>query len=159
MNFVMFIIFIMFVVFAMSVAGRGGDKERVRAYFAARGEELLDLDRKPFELSMRRDKSSRIYEVRYRDKIGNIHKALCKTAAFSGVYLSEDYVVEYLHSYVARETNATLEPAPATADTAQLEQELQRLREENARLREQLEQASRGPRPLFADNEAPLGRD
>jgi len=149
----------MVMVAALSLLSRSGDHERVRDYFSGRGEELLDIRRKPFELSFRNDKHSRIYEVRYRDKIGNIHKALCKTAALSGVYLSEDYVVEDLQSYVAKETNATLEPSRATADTAQLEQELQRLREENARLRQQLEQASRGPRPLFADSEAPLGRD
>ena len=149
----------MVVIVAISLLGRSGDKERVRVYFAERGEELLDITRKRFGPGWRGEKDSRIYQVRYRDKLGNIHQAFCKTSIFSGVYLSEDYVVENLQSYVARETNATLEPARAAADTAQLEQELQRLREENARLRQQLEQASRGPRPLFADSEAPLSRD
>ena len=68
------------------------DYDNIHTHFAERGEEVLDIKDAPFGYGWRGDKNS-IYEVRYRDKDGNIHLVACKTGLFSGMYFGNDTVV------------------------------------------------------------------
>lgn len=103
------------------------DAERVRAYVAERGGQLLSSTWTPFGRGWFGDKSDRIYEVRYLDDDGNEHLASCKTSMFSGVYFTEDNVVSHRPSSARRLCGA--------ARVAELERENEQLREELERLR------------------------
>jgi hypothetical protein len=70
------------------------DGERVEAYIREMGCELLDKSWDPFGPGWFGEKDSRIYEIVFRDRAGFIHRAHVKTSMFSGVYLTDDRIVE-----------------------------------------------------------------
>jgi len=86
----------LFVVIAIVVrllAG-GMDHDRVGEYIRSQGGEVIDQHWSPFGRGWFGEKNDRIYEVRYRDREGNIREATVKTSMFSGVYLTGDRLVE-----------------------------------------------------------------
>lgn len=112
------------IVFRLLAGGLDGD--RIDAYLAERGCEVLDRSWAPFGTGWFGEKNDRIYEVVYRDRQGATRRATVKTSMFSGVYLTEDRVVE----------------GPPPRDEGKTVAEL---RAENERLRARLE--ARGERP------------
>lgn len=96
------------------------DGERVKEYIRGQGGEMLESHWHPFGRGWFGEENARIYEVKYRDRQGNIHKATVKTSMFSGVYFTEDRIVEKTE-------------APRS-ETQQLEMENERLRQRIAEL-------------------------
>ena len=70
------------------------DGERVEQYLRERDCELIDKSWDPFGPGWFGEKDSRIYEVVYRDRDGRVHRAHAKTSMMSGVYLTNDRIVE-----------------------------------------------------------------
>ncbi|MCC6694541.1 MAG: hypothetical protein IT365_02820 [Candidatus Hydrogenedentes bacterium] len=92
------------------------DGERVERYVAENGWELVDRSWDPFGPGWFGEQDARIYQIVYRDRQGNLHRAHVKTSMLSGVYFTNDHIVE-----------AARPPAPSREET--LEEENQRLRE------------------------------
>jgi hypothetical protein len=70
------------------------DGERVEQYIREIGGELIDRSWDPFGPGWFGDQDSRIYEIVYRDRDGRTHRAHVKTSMMSGVYLTNDRIVE-----------------------------------------------------------------
>lgn len=66
-------------------------RQEMARYFERRNEVLLEARWKPFGPGAQADRSM-LFEVRYRDTVGQEHRARCKTGA-DGVYLSDDEIV------------------------------------------------------------------
>ncbi len=90
--FGLFMLLILAAVVVRLVAG-GMDSDRVGRYIRSEGGELLEKHWAPFGKGWFGEQKDRIYEVRYRDRDGNIHEATVKTSLFSGVYFTEDRIV------------------------------------------------------------------
>lgn len=91
-------IFVLFVVLAIAIrllAG-GFDGSRVEEYIKSLGGQLIDKSWAPFGPGWFGEKDSRIYEIVYRDREGRIHRAHVKTSMLSGVYLTNDRVIQDL---------------------------------------------------------------
>ncbi len=70
------------------------DRERVEQYIREMDCELLDKSWDPFGPGWFGEKDSRIYQIVYRDREGRVHRAHVKTSMMSGVYLTNDRIVE-----------------------------------------------------------------
>lgn len=70
------------------------DGERGERYLRDNGYELIDKSWAPFGPGWYGEKDARIYEVVYRDREGKVHRAHVKTSMWSGVYLTNDRIVE-----------------------------------------------------------------
>lgn len=90
------------------------NKSRIRTYVSSRGGQVVAIRWSPFGKGWVGEKDACIYEVVYRQPDGAERRATCKTALFSGVYFTEDKV---------------LNPAPEINRLAALEDENRRLRE------------------------------
>lgn len=75
------------------MAGRA-DRDRIEEQVAARGGRVVSIDWAPFGKGWFGEKNDRIYQVMYQDGEGRMRRAWCKTSMFSGVYLSDDEVIE-----------------------------------------------------------------
>lgn len=106
------------------------DHQRIREYVEGRGGRLLSCHWSPFGTGWWGEKSDRIYEVRFRDREGNLHQATCKTSMWTGVYWTEDHISQY-----AGRRPGQLLPAEDRNYVASLEEENRRLREEVERLK------------------------
>lgn len=124
-------IIVLFAGFALLIRLAAGsfDGERVEAYVSEKGWELVDKSWSPFGPGWFGEKDSRIYQIVYRDEYGDLHRAHVKTSMFSGVYLTNDEVVERAQHDES--------PEPSEGPSAS---ELESLRSENARLKERLRQ-------------------
>ncbi len=111
----LFLLFIVAAVVIRLVAG-SFDGDRVEAYVQSRGWELLDKSWDPFGPGWFGEKDSRIYQIVFRDQSGAVRRAHVKTSMLSGVYLTNEQVVE-------------APPAPAST-----------LEEENRRLKEKIKE-------------------
>jgi hypothetical protein len=90
-------IFIVFAVIAIFIRLAAGsfDGDRVEAYIKKNGWKLVDKSWDPFGPGWFGEKDSRIYQVVYEDKNGDVHKAHAKTSMLSGVYLTNDHIVKH----------------------------------------------------------------
>jgi hypothetical protein len=70
------------------------DADRVERYVKANGWDLVDRSWDPFGPGWFGEKDSRIYQIVYRDRQGSLHRAHVKTSMLSGVYLTNDQIVE-----------------------------------------------------------------
>lgn len=70
------------------------DGGRVEQYVRDMGGELIDRSWDPFGPGWFGEQDSRIYQIVYRDPADNIHRAHVKTSMLSGVYLTNDRVIE-----------------------------------------------------------------
>lgn len=70
------------------------DGERVERYVAENGWELVDRSWDPFGPGWFGEQDARIYQIVYRDRQGNVHRAHVKTSMLSGVYFTNDQIVE-----------------------------------------------------------------
>lgn len=97
------------------------DGNRVKEYIGSQGGELLESKWSPFGRGWFGDKSDRIYEVRYRDRLGSLHEATVKTSMFSGVYLTEDRIVQAGNALQPTQQDLELENARLRQRIAELE--------------------------------------
>ena len=100
------------------------DGERVERYVAQNGWELVDRSWAPFGPGWFGEQDARIYQIVYRDQQGNLHRAHVKTSMLSGVYFTNDEIVE------------VSQPAAHSRETS--------LEEENRRLRERIRELEDG---------------
>lgn len=114
-----FIVFAIAVVLAVRLIAGGFDGERIERYVHERGWELLDKSWDPLGPGWFGEQDSRIYEIVYKDEAGNTHKASVKTSMLSGVYLTNDVIIEQ----VVRSEMTDLEK-----ENQRLKQELETLR-------------------------------
>lgn len=103
------------------------DTERIESYVRNQGWILLDKSWDPFGPGWFGEKDARIYQIVYKDSHGDVHKAHVKTSMFSGVYLTNDQIVEH----------ATRE---MRVDTRLIDD----LRAENERLRKRIRELEEG---------------
>ncbi len=101
------------------------DKGRIAEYFEERGDTVLSISWCPFfgkgwYSEAGKESGNRIYEVEFKDIYGNRKCAWCKTAMFSGVYVSDEVIIE----------PAQTDGRPLTAEekVVLLENELRKLR-------------------------------
>jgi hypothetical protein len=89
-------VFFVFIVIAILIRLMAGsfDGERVEAYIRENGWKLVDKSWDPFGPGWFGEKNARIYQVVYEDQQGNLHKAHVKTSMLSGVYLTNDRIVQ-----------------------------------------------------------------
>jgi len=129
------------------VLASSSDRHRIEEYIQQRGGRVVSIVWAPFGKGWFGEKNDRIYEVVYYDKEGNQHFASCKTAAWSGVYWTEDRITYPRSNWVAslapgnEPGRPVISQIPQTLPPPALEsdaEELMRLREENAQLRERL---------------------
>ena len=92
------------------------DAERVERYIQQRGWTLLGKSWDPFGPGWFGEKSDRIYKVVYRDQHGHTHRAHVKTSLFTGVYLTNDVILE-----------ETMEPTDVEAEIARLRKRIDEL--------------------------------
>jgi hypothetical protein len=102
------------------------DSGRIESYIEDHGGTLLDKSWDPFGPGWFGEKDSRLYKIVYRDAHGDVHEAHVKTSMLSGVYLTNDIVVQ--------------RAAQALADDDETDDDLRR---ENERLRKRIEQLER----------------
>ena len=88
-----FAIFIVLAILSRVLAG-SFDGSRVEDYIRSMGGTLLDKSWDPFGPGWFGEKESRIYQIVYRDRAGYIHRAHVKTSTFSGVYLTNDHIIQ-----------------------------------------------------------------
>ena len=119
-----FIIFIALVIFFRFVVG-GFDHDRVDSYISKRGGRIINKNWSPFGTGWFGEKDSRIYELTYEDSDGNIHEATCKTSMMSGVYFTEDRIVNY--NYKVNTDNIS----SIAAENKRLREEIERLKNNN----------------------------
>lgn len=96
--------FVIFRLFAGSL-----DTGRIEDYLEDRGCELVDKSWDPLGPGCFGEKDSRIYDIFYRDEHGNLHRASVKTSMLSGVYLTNDEIVE--HADVPEDSEDPEDPA------------------------------------------------
>ena len=70
------------------------DHERIDEYISERGGKIIERQWNPFGKGWFGTQNSRLYELKYEDKDGNIHQATCKTSMLAGVYFTEDEIIE-----------------------------------------------------------------
>ena len=103
------------------------DVNRIESYLSKRGSKLRSKSWAPFGTGWVGEKSDRIYKVEYETDAGEIRRATVKTSLLTGVYLTNDRLVQHPGP------SAT---GPAPADDAAA------LRAENARLKAELDRLS-----------------
>lgn len=97
------------------------DTDRIAEHFNKDGREFISKEWAPFGKGWFGEKSDRIYIVKYKDNDGHLHQAYCKTSMFSGVYITDDQIIEY--------------NSQATTDAEALKEENEKLKEEIKELR------------------------
>ena len=118
--------FILLAIVFRLIAG-GLDGGRVEQYVRARGWELVDRRWRPFGPGWFGEKDSRIYQIVYRDCEGNLHQAHVKTSMLSGVYLTNDQLIQI-------KSPSAPPPRPGLA-------------EENRRLRQRIQELEKNSTP------------
>lgn len=109
----------LFLFIRFSLMLRRKDADRVRSYIEQHGGRLLSLKWAPFSNAWFIETSGRFYKVRYFDRDGNEHTAICKSSLLTGVFFTEDRIVSYGRAPVVEDSRVK-----------ELERENQRLREE-----------------------------
>ena len=70
------------------------DKGRIEAYVKRQGWTMEDRSWDPLGPGWIGERDSRIYQIVFRDEEGNLRRAGVKTSMFSGVYLTDDTIIE-----------------------------------------------------------------
>ena len=124
-----FLIFGFFIVLAIIIRMAAGsfDGERVERYIREQGYELLDKSWDPFGPGWFGEKDSRIYQIVFKDKEGRIHQAHVKTSMMSGVYLTNDHIIEEPDSKANVPTPPVPSPESIEAEKARLRKRLAEL--------------------------------
>jgi len=102
----------------------GLDKNRIQKFITKQGGKFLSKTWAPFGKGWFGDKSNRIYKVLYIDNDGNRRQAFVKTSIFSGVYFTEDKIIEA----APRQKSNKNDIADLEAENNSLKQEIARLK-------------------------------
>ena len=94
MEILPFLLLAIFAAVVIRLVAGSFDGDRVEAHIRGMGGQLLDKSWDPFGPGWFGEKDSRIYEIVYRDRDGRVHRAHVKTSMMSGVYLSNDHIIE-----------------------------------------------------------------
>jgi hypothetical protein len=108
------------------------DRARLRQYVETRGGRVIDATWAPFGPGWFGGNKERIYQVRYLDHDGNVHEAYARTSMWTGVYFTEDQIIQRSKPPIGQEEAESLE-------------------EENARLRSELERLKRKEKDKNSD--------
>jgi len=122
-----------FIVLAVLIRLAAGstDDGRIRENIEEQGGKVRSIDWSPFGRGWFGSKNERIYEVVYEDALGKVHQAYCKTSMFSGVYWSEDKIVDdpgTLASQSGGDPGTGADAADLIAENQRLKVELERLK-------------------------------
>lgn len=89
------------IVAAVIIAAVGGrlvahslDRKRIDAYASEQGWTLMSCTWKLLGPGWFGSRGTRIYSITYTDREGRTHQAFARTSVMSGVYLTEDRIVE-----------------------------------------------------------------
>ena len=88
------IILVLGIVLVVRLLAGAMDTNRIEEHISDRGGRLTKKTWTPFGPGWFGEKSDRIYEITYEDKNGNTRHAHVKTSLFSGVYLTNEEVLE-----------------------------------------------------------------
>jgi hypothetical protein len=102
------IVIILAFIWGREWAGRM-DRDRVRAYIAERGGEVVSQEWTPFAAGWFGNRDERMYRVVYRDSKGYMREATCKTSMLGGVYFTNDRLLA--------DGRAVSEPSDAARDS------------------------------------------
>jgi hypothetical protein len=116
----------------LSVVVGSMDRERIRSYIESRGGKIIETTWAPFGPGWFGGSRESTYHVRYRDHEGNIRGAYARTSMWSGVYFTEDSIVQFVKAPIDEEVVESLE-------------------EENARLRAELDRLKRKERDRHSE--------
>jgi hypothetical protein len=100
MGTIVFLIIAITILILIRVAAGGFDSDRIKEEIEAKGGKLISQTWTPFGKGWF-GSHDRIYQVDYSDKDGNTHRAFVKTSMFSGVYFTDDQIVEYCNEHSA----------------------------------------------------------
>ncbi len=122
-----------FIVLAVLIRFGAGstDDGRIRDSIEQQGGKTRSINWSPFGRGWFGSKNERIYEVVYEDAQGKIHQAYCKTSMFSGVYWTDDKIVEPPGASEAQsgsDSNTNAEDDDLVAENKRLKAELERLK-------------------------------
>lgn len=112
------------------------DKARVRDNLRSQGARVLRLRRDYLLMDWFVEREFRSYNVRYRDRNGWEHGAICKTTNGGAIVFAEDLVLQ--------ERPGKSEPAPALGRESDLDDRVLALEAENRRLKEELQRKGKG---------------
>jgi hypothetical protein len=130
------IVLVILVVIGIAIAFRlfagSMDRDRLRQYVEARGGKVIEATWAPFGPGWFGGNKERIYQVRYLDHDNNVHEAYARTSMWTGVYFTEDHIIQHGKPPIE-------------------EEEVESLEEENARLRSELERLKRKERDKNSD--------
>jgi hypothetical protein len=130
------IVLVILVVIGIAIAFRlfagSMDRDRLRQYVEARGGKVIEATWAPFGPGWFGGNKERIYQVRYLDRDNNVHEAYARTSMWTGVYFTEDHIIQHAKPPIE-------------------EEEVESLEEENARLRSELERLKRKVRDKNSD--------
>ncbi len=104
-----FIILFIILAIVIRLAAGAFDGDRVEQYVREKGWELIDKSWDPFGPGWFGEQDSRIYEIVYKDREGSVHRAHVKTSMMSGVYLTNDRIVEEAPKPLLAEEKAALQ--------------------------------------------------
>jgi hypothetical protein len=122
-----------FIVLAVLIRLASGstDDGRIRENIEQQGGKIQSINWSPFGRGWFGSKNERIYEVVYEDAQGKVHQAYCKTSMFSGVYWTEDKIVDdagMVDSQSSRDPGTGAAAADLIAENQRLKAELERLK-------------------------------
>ncbi len=122
-----------FIVLAVLIrfAAGSSDDGRIRDSIEQQGGKIRSINWSPFGRGWFGSKNERIYEVVYEDAQGKVHQAYCKTSMFSGVYWTDDKIVE---SPITMDSQSGSDPG-TEADDNNLVAENKRLKAELERMK------------------------
>jgi|WetSurMetagenome_2_1015567.scaffolds.fasta_scaffold02400_8 hypothetical protein len=94
----MFELFVLFaaIAFIVWILVTSTDKDRIKSHISKQGNKIISITLRPFGKGWagEGEGGNRIYEVIYIDKFGNKRHVWCKTSPFSGVYTTDDEIIE-----------------------------------------------------------------
>jgi hypothetical protein len=138
---------VVMVILGIRIVAGSCDKDRVETYIRERGHKLLNIRWSPLGPGWFGEQDSRIYWVQYRDSMGNRHEAYAKTSMLSGVYLTEDRIVESSFLMNKPRRNSPPSGSNLSGESFSNEEKLERksrvLEEENEWLRRRIQDLER----------------
>ena len=125
--FILVIPILLVIALVIRMGAGGMDHSRIKEYVESNGGRVINSNWSPLGPGWFGEQSDRIYSVSYVDTAGTEQAAFCKTSMWTGVYFTEDRIVQYA------ERPETLQESESA-----LQVENRRLREELKRLRRQI---------------------
>ena len=104
------------------------DDDRIERHIRANGGKLISKEWAPFGKGWAGEKNDRIYVVFYLDSAENKHRAYVKTSSFSGVYFTEDVIIEHAQQKKERIPFQTTNEYDLVAENQRLKRELEELK-------------------------------